>query len=216
MNGVSVKKYGSAPYQDKEILRYLCMRGDSGELHTLLDECKALCRNAQDNAVCYTVLPVTICNDTVDFDRFSCVSRDLAKTLCGCNEAILFVATAGFGIDRLIKKYATVSPARAFVLSAIGSERAETLCDTFCQDMKEQYGDLRPRYSPGYGDLPLTLQTEVFRVLGVERAIGVTLGESLLMTPSKSVSAIIGIGGGGQPHTCDTCRKPNCMYNETD
>ena len=49
------------------------------------------------------------------------------------------------------------------------------------------------RYSPGYGDLPLETQTAVFKALDCERTIGVTLTESLLMRPSKSVTAVIGM-----------------------
>ena len=49
------------------------------------------------------------------------------------------------------------------------------------------------RYSPGYGDLPLELQREIIRVLDCGRTIGITLTESLLMQPSKSVTAVIGM-----------------------
>ena len=49
------------------------------------------------------------------------------------------------------------------------------------------------RFSPGYGDLPLDVQRPLFAALDVPRKIGVSLTDSLLMAPSKSVSAIIGI-----------------------
>ena len=51
----------------------------------------------------------------------------------------------------------------------------------------------RPRFSPGYGDLPLSLQPEVIRATGADRRLGITLSSSLLMTPKKSVTAIKGI-----------------------
>ena len=52
----------------------------------------------------------------------------------------------------------------------------------------------KPRFSPGYGDLSLEVQKEIFSLLDCPRKIGVSLGDSLLMTPSKSVTAIIGYG----------------------
>jgi hypothetical protein len=80
------------------------------------------------------------------------------------------------------------------MLQALGSERVEALCDEFCRLMAiESKRELRPRFSPGYGDLPLELQRDIFRLLEPSRRIGVVLNDSLLMSPSKSVTAIIGI-----------------------
>ena len=77
---------------------------------------------------------------------------------------------------------------------------------------------LPPRFSPGYGDLPLSLQRDIFRVLDCPRKIGLTLNESLLMSPSKSVTAIVGLGhpresscSGG----CNQCSKTDCIYRST-
>ena len=95
--------------------------------------------------------------------------------------------------DRLIKKYSISSPVRAVVFQAIGSERVESLCDVFCADVEKKIGKkCRPRFSPGYGDLPLEFQKTVFSCLEPSR-IGVSLSGELFMTPSKSVTAIIGI-----------------------
>lgn len=52
---------------------------------------------------------------------------------------------------------------------------------------------LKPRFSAGYGDLPLEVQKDIFRVLDCPRKIGLTLNDSLLMSPTKSVTAIVGI-----------------------
>ena len=120
-------------------------------------------------------------------------SRDLAKNLDGCEHAVVFCATVGHGIDRLIRKYSVVSPAKAVVLQGLGAERIEALCDLFCAELEANGSTTRPRFSPGYGDLSLELQRDIFRLLDCQRQIGVTLGDSLLMSPSKSVTAIIGV-----------------------
>ena len=80
-------------------------------------------------------------------------------------------------------------------MSAIGSQQVEGACDRLCDLLAAEYPEkqLVTRYSPGYGDLPLEIQKDVFRALDCERSIGVTLTESLLMQPSKSVTAVIGM-----------------------
>ena len=105
------------------------------------------------------------------------------------------------------------------MLQAIGAERIEALCDVFCEKIRldaESAGLFpRPRFSPGYGDFPLELQKDIFRVLDCSRKIGLTLNESLLMSPSKSVTAVIGLGpcaGTDHPIRCGACGKTDCIY----
>ena len=52
---------------------------------------------------------------------------------------------------------------------------------------------LTSRYSPGYGDLPIESQHTILNLLDASRKIGVSLTGSLMMVPSKSVSAVIGV-----------------------
>ena len=82
---------------------------------------------------------------------------------------------------------------RSLALQGIGAERIEALCDEFCLDVGNSMGKVRPRFSPGYGDFDISFQTKIFEVLQCGKKIGVTLNESLLITPTKSVTAIIGI-----------------------
>ena len=67
-----------------------------------------------------------------------------------------------------------------------------------------------------YGDLPLEMQKDIFNVLDCSKRIGLTLNESLLMSPSKSVTAIIGISKDkcGRKHEaeCKICNKKDCLY----
>ena len=110
---------------------------------------------------------------------------------------MVFCATVGVGIDRIIAKYNRLSPAKAVLLQALGSERVEALCDALCGEIALSVADegleCTRRFSPGYGDLPLDLQREIFTSLECTRRIGVTIGDNLFMTPTKSVTAIFGI-----------------------
>ena len=111
----------------------------------------------------------------------------------GCDSVIIFAATVGIGIDRLVHKYSKLSPAKALIFQSIGTERIEALCDVLTEDIKSLGKDIRNRFSAGYGDLPLETQKEIFKLLSPQKNIGLTLGDSLLMSPTKSVTAFIGI-----------------------
>ena len=121
------------------------------------------------------------------------VSSSLSKNLSGCKKIILFAATVGIGIDRLIMKYGKIYPVKGLMMQALGAERIEALCDAFVSEMEKTGQKMRPRFSPGYGDLPLEFQKEIFAALAPEKNIGLTLSASCLMSPTKSVTAIIGI-----------------------
>ena len=138
----------------------------------------------------------------------------------GCSTAVFFVATIGLEIDRLIMKYSSLSISKAISFNALGTERVESLCDNFCSDLNKEYnGRTTLRFSPGYGDLPLEMQKDIFALLNCEKNIGVSLNESLLMSPSKSVSAIVGIKDKISTNCdkiikkdCEACNKTDCEF----
>ena len=181
----------------REIMRYMASLGGGDEILELIDECLAEVREMLQYKVCYTVLSAEIDGDIISLPCGQIESKNLAKNLSGCDKAIVFAATIGVGIDRLISKYSRLSPTKALCFQAIGAERVEALCDNFCEKMKSEFekgGErLKPRFSPGYGDLPLETQKLIFSLLDCPKRIGVTLGDTLLMSPSKSVTAFVGI-----------------------
>lgn len=74
---------------------------------------------------------------------------------------------------------------------------------------------LRPRFSPGYGDFPLDCQQRLLDSLEAGKRIGIKLTDSLLMMPSKSVTAVMGVSK--KPYRCDvkgceSCGKRDCLY----
>ncbi len=185
MNTVLIKSYPEPSYNKSEILRFAMCKDDDA-VRELMDKCISELCGRLTYKVCYAELNIG--------EHFKNVnSAMLDKYLADCKSYILFAATVGLEIDRLISKYIRISPATAHMLQAIGAERVEALCDMFCADIKEQYAIVKPRISPGYGDMPLDMQGEVFSLLDCPRKIGVSLNQSLLMTPSKSVTAIIGV-----------------------
>ena len=193
----TVREFSSPPLRRQEIFRYSGGDSRDGATSALVDGCVAELLPTLSYRVCYSEQEVELFGDTVRICGTELVSRDLARYLSGCERALVFGATVGLSPDRLIKKYSRVSPSRALIFSAIGSERAESLCDAFCEAMRIEYGEkgfsLSPRFSAGYGDLSLDLQRPIFDTLGLTRQLGVALGDSMLMTPTKSVTAIVAI-----------------------
>lgn len=204
---VITRTYTEPPIDKKEMLRYAGCKNSAqeslqfsaensdGNIEMLLEEALHEVLPRLSYKVCYMELPLSITESECDFGCLQIESKDLVKNLSGCDSVILFAATIGVEIDRLIMKYAAISPAKAVMLQAIGAERIEALCDRFCEDIKESESGrvrLHPRFSPGYGDLPLQMQREIFRLLNCEKYIGVSLNESLLMSPTKSVTAFAG------------------------
>lgn len=187
------KNYENIPINQKEVLRYLGIKNLNPDTEKLLKTAYNEFDEGAVYKVCYAELPIKITDDNCDFSAFSFKSKDLAKNLSGTESVIVFGATIGIGVDRLINKYSKISPALAVVLDAVGSERIEALCDKFCEDISLEYGNLKPRFSAGYGDLPIEKQKEIFALLGCDKKIGLTLNDSYIMSPSKSVTAFVGI-----------------------
>ena len=193
---VYIKSYNPPKIDKNEILRYCKAVADDATL-SLVDDCIGEAEDKLSYNVCYARSFVKIEEDNVDLGFCSVKSHSLARCLEGCCEIIVFAATVGMGIDRLINRYSIISPSRAVIFQALGSERVEALCDAFCKDLKNSLTDseesFRPRFSPGYGDLSLEVQRDIFDFLNPTSKIGVTLNENCFMLPQKSVTAIIGV-----------------------
>ena len=194
---IKLKELLLPDFCDREILRYAGVRTSDDYDSKLLNDLKREISLSIKTTVVYREMPIEIHNDTVHLERVSVYSKALAKAMKRAEKTVFMAATLGIDTDRIIAKLSKISPARALLADAIASERIEALCDAFCLKLKEEVSPLGLsvgfRFSPGYGDLPLEFQKEIFSYLSPERYIGLTLNNSLMMSPSKSVSAIIAI-----------------------
>jgi len=120
-------------------------------------------------------------------------SKDLTVNMKGCSKVLIFASTIGPLVDSLIRKTQGLDAAKAGIMQACGAMFVESFVDFFNKKIDEDYKGLtKPRFSPGYGDVPLTVQKDFFRLLPCSK-IGLTLMENLIMAPEKSVTAFIGI-----------------------
>lgn len=171
----------------------------------LIDECISEFKRCADFRACFEKVKVCVSGNEVDLGFMKAESRSLAKNLKGCKSAYIFAATAGAGSQRFLDRSALLSPMRGIVADCIGSAAVEAFCDkvNFSFDNPDF---LRPRFSPGYGDLPLEHQKTIVDFLNTKKNIGMSLTDSLMMIPVKSVTAIIGIGD-----EKNKCKGPGCM-----
>ena len=206
------KEIALPAHDAREILRYAGAKQPTPEIEALMQECLALTGGRLRGRVCWAEYDISISGGVLDLGFAKVVSHSLMRNLDGCQSIVLFAATIGLEMDRLIARQARLSPARAHMLEAIGTERIESLCDLFCAEIE----NARPRFSPGYGDAPLDLQRAIFAALDCPKHIGVSLNESLLMTPRKSVTAIVGMGAPcAQTTGCQACTQINCTYRRS-
>lgn len=206
-----IKKYSELPVVDKsEIARYLGYKNSMPDEATarLIDE--KINELKCDFKVCYMPLKaITNDGEEADFGFFSVKSRDFCKFIGDNKEIMLFGATIGIEFDRLMKKETVLSPSGAAVLQAVGTTYIEALCDMFCMEF-----GTKKRFSPGYGDLDITAQKDIFRVLEMGKNIGVSLTDSMLMTPTKSVTAFF-VPNSKECGGCEDCdKKENCSFRK--
>lgn len=214
---IEKKNYKYAPFNMEEIVRYSGAKQLDASLKSIISSCiKELDEIVVTYSVCYTIVPFITDGKIIDFKDFKIESENLAHVLKGTDKALIFACTIGLGIDRLIQKYSQIDTLRAVVLQAIGAERVETFTDIFLKEYEDENNvKLTKRFSPGYGDLSLDNQRKVFALLKPEKSIGVTLNASLLMSPSKSVTAIVGINGEcTKDEDCEVCDKLDCEFRK--
>lgn len=196
MTGAGIRSFDDTEYDRREILRYsMCAGCEDASTLDVMEECIKECTGSASfsRRVSYIELPVRSLDTgsgRIDMELITVKSRDLARNLDGCKRVVIFAATIGPGIDRLIKKYTKLDPVKALFMQAIGAERVEDACNTFCRTYPEK---LRPRFSPGFGDLSLSIQPDILRLVNAAKNLSITLDDGFLMSPSKSVTAFAGL-----------------------
>ncbi len=191
---ILTKTFAPSPPDVREVARYAGCKELTPTIEQTIRTCFAEAADSLRYTVVYAECPVTVKDGGVDFGAFFVPSGSLQKQLDGCHRAVWFAATVGLELDRLITRYGITAPSKALILQSIGAERIEALCEAFCTFLATDQ-TVRRRFSPGYGDCPLETQHSVFRLLDCSRKIGLTLNESLLMSPTKSVTAVVGLEG---------------------
>ena len=157
--------------------------------------------------------------DGISLDNTTCVlkGKDIYNHLVGSEKIYIFVATLGYGIDRIIRSFEVCDLSIGYYIDTLAGVLVEKLCDYVNSKiaLAENGKEITGRFSCGYGDFPLDTQKDILILLNAEKELGIKLTDGGMMTPSKTVSAVIGIGKKGELNRCAICtRRYECKGNE--
>jgi len=150
-------------------------------------------------------------------------SNSIINLLKGTSYLVLGVVTIGSSLENKVSEFFTQGEyPRAIALDAVGTVAVESLSryirNLVCQEAKEQYFKTTRYFSPGYGDWDISQQKDIFKIIPTNK-IGVSLTESCMILPRKSLSWIIGIGKdigmlSKEKDACKICKLKNCQYRK--
>ncbi len=208
----------------REAVRYLGFGRNAVDEQTekLISEAFAeLDRIARPKAV-HRIFPCVQKEDEIQIGSMKVHSKNLAKNLQGCTQTVLMATTLGIEVDLAMHRYTLTDMAKVVIFQACAAAVLEEFCDQ-CQEqiadeMAPEYKGMRPRFSPGYGDFDIHHQEDILRMLEAHKKIGLSMTESYMLTPTKSVTALIGFAEketGCPKSGCEACEKKDCIYRRT-
>ena len=149
--------------------------------------------DADANARADAAAPVTRLKGTA----LELPGHSIARYLDGAAQAALLAVTVGMPLERELRLAAATDPVFGVALDAAATAAVEEAADATGERIAawalEEGLCAKGRFSPGYGDLPLEVQPQLLATLDAQRRLGITLSASLLMTPTKSVTAIVAL-----------------------
>ena len=148
--------------------------------------------------------------------------RDIYRHLKDARLCAVIACTLGMGAERKLRTMGSQSPLEGAVFDAACSAYVEAAVGQMDEQAKRDAGKFgltgNWRFSPGYGDCPLTAQRPIVAALNATRLIGLTVTPTDLLMPTKSVTAVIGLFD-GEAHdaetrpTCNVCRlREHCRF----
>lgn len=208
----------------EEAFRYMGYKG--GEIKpnviSITDECeKKLLENIQPRFV-YKVFDIEHGQDKITVKNTSLLLKgsDICSHLENCEKCILMCATLSAAADGIIRAYEFGEMEKAVIADCLASAAVEQVCNEAERIIQLQVGKFNYtwRFSPGYGNFPLEIQKDFLDVLDAQKRIGVSVTDSLILIPRKSVTAVIGVSSkeiSKGKRGCICCNmKDKCQYRK--
>jgi hypothetical protein len=135
------------------------------------------------------------------------------------DKIIVFTCTAGKQLCDNIKEEYKTDVLKGFLIESLANVVVETAMDKIQDKIREEYGTqnllISNRFSPGYCTWNVAEQHKLFKLLPNEFC-GVSLTESALMQPIKSISGFIGVGKNitYNHYKCKSCNQKQCIYKK--
>ena len=204
----------------QQVLYYLGYRGQEldDSLLKQINDCIQIIEAKAQPKIVYRIFEV----EDGKIDSLPLEGKDIENLLKNAKYAVVFAATIGNDVEKELIRLEVINMANALILDACGSCAIESVCDCFEEEIRNDYKEKKlyvsDRFSPGYGDLPMDSQKLICEMLDTSRQIGVHVTDSYLMTPRKSVTAILAISQTPfvlRKKGCEVCRLfMNCQYRK--
>lgn len=209
-----------------EVLRYLGYSGQpiTTQVDELINECISELESLARPQHIYKIYPIEkqgalikVIGTTLEFE-----SIDLSNLWIHSQMCAIMAATLGALVDQKISLYQKINMTKATILNACAAAAIEEVCDGISQEIETtaQTQNLHStmRYSPGYGDLSISLQHNILSLLEAPKKIGLTCTDTSILLPAKSVTAFVGLSNkkttASKP-SCQACNKySTCQYRK--
>lgn len=185
-----------------EALRYMGYRTTTPDKQVigLIDECERELLSAIKPKYLYKFFEITHGDNFVFINGTSLVFKgaDICEHLKDCDHCVLLCATLSSEPDSLVRAYETVDMTKALITDCLASAAIEQVCYMAEAEIKSLLKDYNFtwRFSPGYGDFDIKIQSDFVKVLDAQKRIGLNVTDSSILVPRKSVTAVIGLSKG--------------------
>lgn len=209
-----------SPVNRAEVLRYMGCQGTPETLTSLIDDCERKLLAEAFPKICYRILPLVRKEQLLFCGELPLPGADIAQHLALCDRAVVMAATLSAQADQLIQRESVRDMTRGFAMDALASAAIEQICDKGESVLRQLLPDdsFTWRFSPGYGDFPLSLQPQLLDLLAAQKQIGLTVTENWILIPRKSVTAIIGLSKQPLPQKvrgCAVCQmRDRCQFRK--
>lgn len=160
------------------------------ELDEKISEAISICQKLAHPMSVVKRFKVNPTNKTIEGTTLVFPGEDIWKHIEGCSEIYMLCGTIGFNIEKEIAKNFVKDRTLAIILDAAATSAIESYLDEVESGLD---GNKTSRYSCGYGDFDIKSQKEICAVLDTFRKIGVFVNEAYMLSPQKSVTAVIGV-----------------------
>lgn len=210
--------------EKKELLRYLGYKGQeySRDLDGDIDRAIELCLSLITPRSVVRKFTLEQNSLTLVGADMQLLGKNIARHLDGCKEVYLIGATVGFEVEKRSAQLMSEDPLTSVLLDSASICAIESYCDDICEELQAKNDNaLTSRFSCGYGDFPLSQQRDFVRALELPKRIGVYMNEeSFMLSPQKSVTAVVGIKESGKEQKtvcaskCSACENTGCVYRK--
>ena len=201
----------------KEVLRYIGSGKSevSSEIMFAINEVCSIFESSVSPSYVYRIFPITVGEGSVSLGNITFTSKRLTKHLSGCEYAAILAATLGTEADTIIRRMIVLGTVNSAAAQAAGTAMIEQVADIAVEAIEAESGlKSIPRFSPGYADWELSAQKDMLALCDAQKRTGITLTDSLMMIPTKSITAIVGLNktGCNTKKDCSQCDKKDCDY----